>query len=141
MNPWLGASKNELVSVWGYPTASIDIVQVNDQIKVYTYRYATSDAMTGAPTTCRISFTLRSDYVERWDLNGGGCPRNERGEQESRTALQQAGEIRQRQSYVEQQRPNPTNNVIYSCPTANGGTEFTEIPGTGCTVVGYTSEK
>lgn len=78
MEPWLGASESELVQAWGYPSSSTDITQATPDTKVYTYRYTNSDPMTGAPTPCRLSFTLQQERVSRWDLSGGACPRVER---------------------------------------------------------------
>lgn len=75
MAPWMGASESQLTQVWGYPVSNDDRVIVDENTKVYTYRYNTNDAWSGAPTTCRISFTLKNSVVSRWEYNGASCPR------------------------------------------------------------------
>ncbi len=77
MAPWVGAPEDELVAAWGYPSAANDIVTINDQTKVYTYRYVTTGP-DGSPSSCRVSFTLTAGVVARWEYNGSGCPRNRR---------------------------------------------------------------
>lgn len=78
MAPWMGASESQLVQAWGYPVSNDDLVVIDQSTKVYTYRYNTSDAWSGAATTCRISFTLRNAIVSRWEYNGASCPRHTR---------------------------------------------------------------
>ncbi|HET6807284.1 MAG TPA: hypothetical protein VFH59_17755 [Frateuria sp.] len=73
MQPWLGASQAELISKWGYPTSAGDIVNVDSETTVYTYR-SVLGGWAGPPGACVVSFTLRSQTVVAWKYNGANCP-------------------------------------------------------------------
>lgn len=74
MDPWMGASETELIQGWGYPQSANDIVKIDSEKKVYTYRYNTGSFMNG-PSSCVVSFTLDRGYVQGWKYNGANCPR------------------------------------------------------------------
>lgn len=73
MHPWLGASQTELVGKWGYPTSAGDIVNIDGDTTVYTYR-SVLGGWAGPPGTCVVSFTMRNQTVIAWKYNGANCP-------------------------------------------------------------------
>ena len=78
MQPWLGASKDELVSKWGYPQSANDYFKINESTTVYSYRSYRPDVWSGLPTPCTVSFTIENDLVKAYKYEGSNCPRIER---------------------------------------------------------------
>ena len=77
LKPWLGATKQELVEKWGYPQSANDIIRIDDEITVYTYRSFRTAGPSG-PAPCVVSFTLTGDRVTYWKYEGANCPRYKR---------------------------------------------------------------
>jgi hypothetical protein len=72
MEPWLGATQNELTQKWGYPQTANDVVKFDDGTTNFTYRsYRGGDF-------CLVSFTLKRGIVAGYKYEGGNCPRIER---------------------------------------------------------------
>ena len=69
MQPWIGATKNELTAKWGYPQSANDLVKIDDDTVVFSYRSVIRN------TACIVSFTLKNDVVIAWKYRGGNCPR------------------------------------------------------------------
>ena len=94
LDPWVGASEDELTQVWGYPQTANDIARIDDTKTTYTYRYL-SNSLFSPPTPCVVSFTLENRRVRAWRYNGGNCPNNERsvaaGAGSTRATSQSAG--------------------------------------------------
>ena len=67
MNEWLGASRSEWVSVWGYPQHR-DVVEAGKETVVYSHRSA----------TCVVSVTFVRDVLTLWRTRGQNCPRGRR---------------------------------------------------------------
>jgi len=78
MQPWVGATKDELVSKWGYPQSASDLFQVNESTTVYSYRSYRTDVMSGTLTPCTVSFTIEHDLVKAYKYEGSNCPKIER---------------------------------------------------------------
>jgi hypothetical protein len=76
MKPWVGATKQELIAKWGYPQAVNDLVQIDEDTVVYTYR--SFRAGIGGPMPCVVSFTLQKEVVTQWKYEGEHCPRYKR---------------------------------------------------------------
>jgi hypothetical protein len=76
MKPWVGATKQELVAKWGYPQAANDLVRIDEETVVYTYR--SFRVGFGGPMPCVVSFTLQKDVVVQWKYEGEHCPRHKR---------------------------------------------------------------
>jgi hypothetical protein len=72
MEEWVGAERSEWVSVWGYPQHATDVVEVDDETLVYSYRSA----------TCVVSVTFVRDVLRQWRYRGQNCPRGRRPRQE-----------------------------------------------------------
>ena len=68
MDEWVGARRDEWVSVWGYPQQANDVVAIDDETLVYSYRSA----------TCVVSVTFVGDVIRSWRYNGANCPRGRR---------------------------------------------------------------
>jgi hypothetical protein len=76
MKPWVGATKQELVAKWGYPQSANDLIRIDEQTVVYTYRSFRAGAV--GPEPCVVSFTLVNDIVTLWKYEGANCPRYKR---------------------------------------------------------------
>jgi hypothetical protein len=76
LKPWVGATKQELVAKWGYPQSANDLIRVDDETTVYTYR--SFRAGFSGPEPCVVSFTLVKDVVTLWKYEGANCPRYKR---------------------------------------------------------------
>jgi hypothetical protein len=76
LKPWVGATKQELVAKWGYPQAANDIVRIDEETTVYSYRSFRMGA--GGQMHCVVSFTLHKDVVVQWKYEGENCPRYKR---------------------------------------------------------------
>ena len=76
MKPWVGATKQELVAKWGYPQAATDLVQIDEDTVVYTYRSFRTGI--GGSMPCVVSFTLQKEVVIQWKYEGEHCPRYKR---------------------------------------------------------------
>ena len=76
LKPWVGATKQELVAKWGYPQSANDLIRVDDETTVYTYR--SFRAGFAGPEPCVVSFTLVNDRVTQWKYEGANCPRYNR---------------------------------------------------------------
>ena len=72
VQPWIGATKDELTAKWGYPQTSHDLVKIDDDTVVFSYRSVIRNA------ACIVSFTLKNDVVIAWKYRGGNCPRIKR---------------------------------------------------------------
>ena len=68
MAEWEGATRSEWVDVWGYPTIANDLVIVDDETLVYSYR----------SRSCRVSVTFEKDILTRWQHQGKKCPKHRR---------------------------------------------------------------
>lgn len=73
LQPWVGAPESELVQKWGYPQSANDIVTINDNTKVYTYRSNNAGLLSPA-AECVISFTIEAGYVSSGKYVGDNCP-------------------------------------------------------------------
>ena len=73
LKPWLGATKQELVAKWGYPQSANDLIRIDDETTVYSYR--SFRAGFAGPEPCVVSFTLVNDRVTQWKYEGANCPR------------------------------------------------------------------
>jgi len=78
LDPWVGATKAELVEGWGYPTSNDDIVKIDDTITVYSYRSKIDIGFDAGPQDCVVSFTLERDIVTSARYVGANCIRHER---------------------------------------------------------------
>ena len=78
LEPWLGASKEELIVKWGYPQSASDVVKFENDILIYTYRSFTSGYGAYHPTQCVISFTMKKEIITSYKVIGADCPRIER---------------------------------------------------------------
>jgi hypothetical protein len=76
MEPWVGASLDELTSKWGFPQSADDLFKVNDTTTIYTYR--SNRGGIGGQLKCTVSFTIRNKVVVGFKYEGGHCPRNKR---------------------------------------------------------------
>lgn len=77
LKPWIGATKQELVATWGYPQSANDVVRIDDEVTVYTYR-SFRTAGPSLPAPCVVSFTLTNERVTFWKYEGANCPRYKR---------------------------------------------------------------
>lgn len=71
LEPWVGASRAELVAAWGYPQASTDVVKI-DAVTVYTYRN-TGVSPDGRSSSCVVSFAIESERVTSARRVGSEC--------------------------------------------------------------------
>src|SRR3990172_5674665 len=84
MEPWIGATNEELVEKWGYPQSANDLLKIDDTTTIYTYRSNRSLGsgphrnFGGGPTECVISFTVKNNVVTRYKYEGGNCPKIKR---------------------------------------------------------------
>jgi len=78
MQPWVGASKAELIGKWGYPQSANDYVKIDDGIEVYSYRSYRVDGWSGYQTPCVVSFTIENEVVTAYKYEGANCPRYQR---------------------------------------------------------------
>ncbi len=70
MTTWIGRSSDELISVWGAPTASVNL---EDGRKTMTWVYHWKDDKWRLSHYCRRSFTLSAEgIVENWLVEN--CP-------------------------------------------------------------------
>lgn len=76
MEPWMGATLNELTSAWGFPQSSDDLFKVNETTTIYTYR--SNRGGIGGQLKCAVSFTIRDKKVVGFKYEGGHCPRIKR---------------------------------------------------------------
>ncbi len=76
LEPWIGATKEELVAKWGYPQSANDLVRIDDETIVFTYRSFRAGFAGLEP--CVVSFTLVDDIVTQWKYEGANCPRYKR---------------------------------------------------------------
>jgi hypothetical protein len=76
LKPWIGATKQELVAKWGYPQSATDLIRIDEETTVYTYR--SFRAGVAGPEPCVVSFTLVNDIVTQWKYEGANCPRYKR---------------------------------------------------------------
>lgn len=75
LDPWIGASRAELVSAWGYPQHAADVVRIDDNVSVYTYRNGTLLNLNGVTSRCVVSFSIEADKVTTARANGSECRR------------------------------------------------------------------
>lgn len=68
-----GALEAELVAKWGYPQEANDLVRINDEVIIYTFRSRRRGP--GGPTNCVVSFTIKSGVVTGYRVEGGDCPK------------------------------------------------------------------
>ena len=73
MEPWLGATQDELVSKWGYPQTANDLFKIDDETTIFTYR-SFRDGFIG-PAPCLVSFTIKKNVVTGYKYEGQNCPR------------------------------------------------------------------
>jgi hypothetical protein len=84
MEPWIGASQEELVMRWGYPQSANDLIKINDTTSVFTYRSYRSLGhgpwrnFGGGPSLCAVSFTLKNSVVANYRYEGENCPKIKR---------------------------------------------------------------
>jgi len=76
MEPWMGASLEELTAKWGFPQSKNDLFKVDENTTIYTYR--SNRGGIGGEIKCTVSFTLRNKIVVGFKYEGGNCPRNKR---------------------------------------------------------------
>jgi hypothetical protein len=76
MQPWVGASKKELIEKWGYPQSVNDLIKISERISVYSYR-SFREGFNG-PAPCVVSFTIEEESVVAYKYEGSNCPRVER---------------------------------------------------------------
>lgn len=76
MEPWMGATRDEVVAQWGYPQAATDIINIDDKTTVYTYRSKRGGF--GGQLECVVSFTFTNNIVTGFKYEGGHCPRHKR---------------------------------------------------------------
>jgi hypothetical protein len=76
LQPWVGATQDELAAGWGYPQSANDYVKIDEEITIFTYRSFRGGI--GGSAVCVVSFTLRSKVVVGWRREGENCPRNKR---------------------------------------------------------------
>ena len=72
MEPWLGATRDELTAKWGYPQSADDLVKIDNDTVVFSYRSSVRRV------ECIVSFTLKNDVVIAWKYRGGNCLRIKR---------------------------------------------------------------
>jgi hypothetical protein len=75
LDPWVGASRAELVKFWGYPQASTDVVKIDDRVTVYTYRSQGTSVASGQPSACAVSFAIEAERVQSARYTGSECKR------------------------------------------------------------------
>jgi hypothetical protein len=78
MEPWLGATQDELTAKWGYPQTANDVVKIDDDTTVFTYRSFRNGF--GGPSRCVISFTMKKKIVTGYRYDGANCPRHKRNQ-------------------------------------------------------------
>ena len=84
MEPWIGATQDELTAQWGYPQSANDLFKIDEETVIYTYRSERSQGVGpwrhkfGGPTQCVVSFTVRNKAVVAYKYEGENCPRFKR---------------------------------------------------------------
>jgi hypothetical protein len=73
MEEWIGASIEELTSKWGYPAHQNDVVDIDSNTRIFTYR--SYGGAFGGPKACIVSFTIRDNIVIQYKYRGGHCPK------------------------------------------------------------------
>jgi len=73
MDPWVGATQEELTNRWGYPQTANDVFKIDDETTIYTYRSFRYGP--NGPTPCLVSFTIKKKIVTGYKYEGGNCPR------------------------------------------------------------------
>lgn len=73
MEPWIGATQEELTKKWGYPQTANDVVKIDDETTVFTYR--SNNVGWGGRIKCLVSFTIKKKVVTRFKYEGGHCPK------------------------------------------------------------------
>lgn len=76
MEPWLGATLDELTDKWGYPQTANDVFKIDDETTIFTYR-SFRDGFNG-PSPCLVSFTIKNKIISRYKYEGDNCPRNKK---------------------------------------------------------------
>lgn len=76
MEPWLGATQEELTGKWGFPQTANDVVKIDDETTIYTYRSFRGGF--GGPMRCVVSFTIKKKIVSGYKYEGGHCPKLKR---------------------------------------------------------------
>ena len=83
MEPWIGATKDELTAKWGYPQTADDLVKIDKDTVVFSYRSRNFSYPVGY-LSCIVSFTLKNDVVIAYKYLGGNCPKIKRHKKGSR---------------------------------------------------------
>ncbi len=73
MEPWVGATLDELTNKWGYPQTANDVFKIDDETTIFTYR-SFREGFVG-PIPCLVSFTIKKKIVSGFKYEGGNCPR------------------------------------------------------------------
>lgn len=76
MEPWIGATQEELTVKWGYPQTANDVVKIDDETTIFTYR--SFQRGFGGRMHCMVSFTIKKKIVSGYKYEGGHCPKFKR---------------------------------------------------------------
>ena len=77
MDEWIGATRAEFVEVWGYPSQADDVVEIGDDVVIYTVR-SSKKRKHHRGTHCAITVTFEDEILTRWKVEGENCPKHYR---------------------------------------------------------------